>query len=106
MSLHILNVPPGTTLTEHFDSLNIFDKRELLNELEDIKNIYKNSIVTFHKWWAVVIACSILSLAFFFSWWILVYYILLNGFMGFIWWGNWKKVRKFTMVIKYLTSRL
>ena len=34
----LLNQPEGMTLVEYFNTLNIFDKRQLLNELSDVKS--------------------------------------------------------------------
>ena len=40
----INSIKPGVTLDDHFDSLDVFEKREMINELKESKGYFSNNM--------------------------------------------------------------
>lgn len=102
----LLKKPNQMSLIEYFDTLDPFDKRHLLDELEQSKDVFQQSLDGFKPWFAVVIFCSVIGIICLPNIWFILYFCLLSGFMSFLFFKRWNLIRKFKMVINYLTQRL
>lgn len=102
----LLKKPNQMSLIEYFDTLDPFDKRQLLDELEQSKEVFQQSLDGFKPWFAVVIFCSVIGIICLPNIWFILYFCLLSGFMSFLFFKRWNLIRKFKMVINYLTQRL
>lgn len=102
----LLQKPTQMSLIEYFDTLDPFDKRHLLDELEQSKDVYQSSLDGFKPWFAVVIFSSVIGIISLPNIWFILYFCSISGFMSFLFFKRWNLIRKFKMVIRYLTQRL
>jgi hypothetical protein len=102
----LLKKPNQMSLIEYFDTLDPFDKRHLLDELERSKDLYQQSLNGFKPWFGLVIFSSVFGIISLPNVGFILYFCLISGFMSFLFFKRWNLIRKFKMVIRYLTQRL
>lgn len=54
--------PTNMTLVEYFKTLDVFDKRSLINELSDAKSYNDETIRQYMPYFTTVVICTVLSL--------------------------------------------
>lgn len=98
--------PLKMSLVDYFDSLDPFDKRTLLNELENSKEFFENSLDKFKPWLLVVVISSIFGFCMMPNIWTLLYFGSISGFMLWLFFKRYNLIKKFKLVINHLTKRL
>jgi len=105
--VRVLNaIPADKTLEEYFDSLDIFDKREMINDLKYAGDIFSNN---FRKKLILASISFICSFVCYFgireTWFI--YYLILINFLILIFTGiNLRQFMKYYGAAKHFEKRL
>lgn len=102
----INKIPKDLTLTQYFDQLDPFEKRQLLDELETYKSFTQHTIDKFKPYFILVILSSVLGIWCMPTLWSILYFTTISGVMTWFWLKKVKTVKMFTAVHQYLTSRL
>ena len=103
----VLNaIPENMTLTEYFDSLDVFGKRELIDELKymgDVyaKNLSRNMILAGVSW-----LCSFLCYFGIRETWAIYYLIGINIPLTIFFWLNVRNFTNYKGVAKHLEKRM
>ena len=103
----VLNaIPENMTLTEYFDSLDVFGKRELIDELKymgDVyaKNLSRNMILAGISW-----LCSFLCYFGIQETWAIYYLICINIPLTIFFWLNVRNFTNYKGVAKHLEKRM
>lgn len=100
------NLPEGNSMSDFFCTLNIFEKRQLLNELEDIKSSMQKHLDKYKKIVVLVLFlsafCYVCSPCLFTG----IYYASLNACGLYIYYRFNKRIEKYQFLIDYLTFKL
>lgn len=102
----LLKKPTDVTLTDYFNTLNVFDKRTLINELSDVKTNYDDAIKSFMPYYMTVIVCCILGLLISYSTVSLITFGLLFSIVTIFLIKNVRITYKFRIVIDYLNKNM
>ena len=102
----LLNQPEGMTLVQYFNTLDIFEKRQLLNELSDVKNAMDGRLSTYKKIMSFVMIISVIGFMSMPGIYSGIYFGLINLVMLFFLVKNSHQSNKFKFVIDKLTSML
>ena len=102
----LLNQPEGMTLVEYFNTLNIFDKRQLLNELSDVKSSIDGRLSSYKKVMAFVMVFSVVGFMSSPGLYSGIYFGSINVVMLFFLLKNTHQSNKFKFVIDKLTTML
>ncbi len=102
----LLNKPDNLTLVEYFDKLDIFDKRNLLNELKAAKMQIDSSFKSFLPYLVLVLVSSILGVSVLSNIYSYIYFGSISGIMLFFAIKNLKKSFNFKVVIDFLTKKI
>ena len=103
----VLNaIPENMTLTEYFDSLDVFEKRELIDELKYMgevysKNFTRNIILAGVSW-----LCSFLCYFGVQETWFIYYLILINVPLTIFLWLNIRNYTNYNGVARHLEKRM
>lgn len=103
----VLNaIPENMTLTEYFDSLDVFEKRELIDELKYMgevysKNFTRNIILAGLSW-----VCSFLCYFGVQETWFVYYLILINVPLTIFLWLNVRNYTNYSGVARHLEKRM
>lgn len=98
--------PQSITLIEYFNTLNIFEKRQLLDELTDVKSSIDSRLITYKKIMSFVMIISVIGLMLIPGYYSVIYFTVINFFMLFFLVKNSHQSNKFKFVIDKLTSML
>jgi hypothetical protein len=98
--------PSNVTLTEYFKTLNVFEKRELLNELSDAKSYNDKAVKSFTPYFLVVLVCSILGLMISVTPASLLVFGVMTSVMTFFLVKTAKTSIQFKIVIDHLTKNM
>jgi hypothetical protein len=102
----LLNKPEGVTLIEYFNSLNVFDKRTLIDELCDAKLVVDTSVKSTMPYFVLTILASIVGTSFYPTAISFAYFGLLTGFLGYKVFKKLKTSLQFKSVIDYMTVNM
>jgi len=102
----LLKQPEGMTLVEYFNTLNIFEKRQLLNELSDVKSSIDGRLSSYKKVVAFVMIVSVVGFMSLPGLYSGIYFGAINLIMLFFLLKNTHQSNKFKFVIDHLTSML
>ncbi len=102
----LLKQPEGMTLVEYFNTLNIFEKRQLLNELSDVKLSIDGRLSSYKKVVAFVMIVSVVGFMSLPGLYSGIYFGSINLIMLFFLLKNTHQSNKFKFVINHLTSML
>ncbi len=103
----VLNaIPENMTLTEYFDSLDVFEKRELIDELKYMVDVYsknftRNIILAGLSW-----LCSFLCYFGVQETWFIYYLILINVPLTIFLWLNIRNYTNYSGVARHLEKRM
>jgi hypothetical protein len=101
------NLPEGNLIGDYFCTLNIFEKRQLLNELEDIKSSMEKRLSLCKKLMVFVLFLSAFGyVSSYPSLFYGIYYTCLNAYLLFIFYKFTKRTENFQFLIDYLTFKL
>lgn len=102
----LLKQPKDMTLVEYFNTLNIFEKRQLLNELSDVKSSIDGRLSSYKKVVAFVMIVSVVGFMSLPGLYSGIYFGAINLIMLFFLLKNTHQSNKFKFVIDHLTSML
>jgi hypothetical protein len=102
----LLNKPEGVTLIEYFNSLNVFDKRTLIDELSDAKLNVDTSVKYTMPYFVLTIVASIVGISFYPTTLSFAYFGLLTGVLGYMVFKKLKTSFQFKAVIDHMTSNM
>lgn len=102
----LLRKPSNVTLTDYFKSLDVFDKRTLLNELSEAKSYNDAAVKSFTPYFLIVLVCSILGLMISVTPASLIVFGGMTSFMTFFLIKTAKTSIQFKIVIDYLTKNM
>jgi hypothetical protein len=102
----LLSIPKHFSLIDHFDSLDCFEKRALINELKDIVRADRKNLRVVHACFALSVCGAIIYSSFYFYWWYVITILLLNIPSAVMMVRKKKSIGKYEAVIAYLEYRL
>lgn len=103
----ILNsIKPGLSFDEYFDSLNIFEKREMIDELKEVKdyftkNMPRNIFLVFFCYF-----CSIVSYIWIQETWFIYYVLFLNLIPSYFLYSLLYNFSVYSQLVKKYEKRL
>ena len=98
--------PSDVTLVEYFKTLDVFDKRSLINELSGAKSYNDETIKQYMPYFATVVICTILSLLISVTAFSLVFFGGLTLVMTYYLIKTVKTSLQFKFVIDHLTKNM
>jgi hypothetical protein len=103
----ILNaIPPGMDLETYFDSLNIFEKRELIDELEVCRSHFTKHFKQKVHLALISYTCSFVCFFGVGETWFLYYLVVINIPLSIFLFLDFKDAKFYQKVIKKMTSFL
>lgn len=100
------NLPEGNSMSDFFCTLNIFEKRQLLNELEDIKSSMEKRLSLCKKLMVFVLFLSAFGYVSYPSLFYGIYYGCLNAYLLYIFYKFNRRIENYQFLIDYLTFKL
>lgn len=100
------NLPEGNSMSDYFCTLNIFEKRQLLNELEDIKSSTQKHLDKYKKILVLVLFLSAFGYVCLPCLFTGIYYAALNACGLYIYYKFNKRTENYQFLIDYLTFKL
>lgn len=98
--------PKNLSLIEYFNTLNVFDKRELVNELELFKSISDKSLRYFNYLLAFSVLSSVICISILPNILVVSTYTLLSLSVFVIFYKKYKTSIKYKSVIEYLQKNM
>lgn len=102
----LLSIRTHCSLIDHFDPLNCFEKRALINELKEILGADRKKLHVVHTCFALSVCCAIIYSSFYFYWWYVMAILFLNIPSAVMMIRKKKSIEKFEALIAYLEYRL
>ncbi len=102
----LLKKPKNLSLVEYFDTLTVFDKRELINDLIAFKSISDKSLRYFNYLLAFSVLSSVICIAILPNVLVVSTYTLLSLSVFFIFYKKYKTSIKYKSVIDYLQKNM
>lgn len=102
----LATLPPDMSMVDYFKEMNIFEKRQLLNELEEIKLSMDTRLVSFKKSMALAALLSLVGIISLPYIWSVVYFGAINLIFYLLYLKYSKKSINYRALINYLTKRL
>jgi len=98
--------PDNSSLVEYFQTLDVFDKRELINDLRVFKSISDKSLRYFNYLLAFSVLSSVICIAILPNILVVSTYTLLSLSVFFIFYKKYKTSIKYKSVIDYLQKNI
>ena len=102
----IANLPQDMSMVDYFKDMNIFEKRQLLDELEGVKLSIDTRLGSFKKTIALVAFLSVLGIISLPYIWSIVYFGAINVSLYLLFLKYSNKSSNFKFLINYLTNLL
>jgi hypothetical protein len=102
----LLSIPKHYSLIDHFDSLDCFEKRALINELKDLVHADRKNLRVVRTCFALSVCGAIIYSSFYCYGWFIMGSLLLNFPTAVMMVRKKKSITKFEAVIAYLEYRL
>ena len=102
----ILSIPKESNLMEYFDTLNCFDKRDLINEFIMLLNLEQEAIRRSSGYLIVSLLFGALSLCFHYNPWYLLILFAVNTPLMYLIYRSYKYAHKLKCLVRYLEYRL
>jgi hypothetical protein len=102
----ILSVPKDSSLIEYFDSLDCFDKRDLINELKMLFDLERDAIRQSRGYLIASLSFGALSLCFHYNPWYLLIFFAVNAPLMYLIYRSFRFAHKLKYLIRYLEFRL
>lgn len=102
----ILSVPKDTSLIEHFDSLDCFDKRDLINEFKMLLDLERDAIRQARGYLIASLLFGALSLCFHYNPWYLLILFAVNAPLMYLIYRSFRFAHTLKWIIGYLEYRL
>lgn len=102
----LLKKPQEVSLMDYFKSLDVFEKRQLINELSEVKSSIDDRIKASSPYFGVVVLASTLGILMGPSVGAFVYFGLITGIFGFVILKKLKTSLNFKFVIDNMTKNM
>lgn len=102
----ILSVPKDSSLIEYFDSLDCFDKRDLINELKMLLNLEQEALRRSSGYFIASLLFGALSLCFHYNPWYLLILFAVNTPLMYLIYRSYNYANKLKWIVRYLEYRL
>lgn len=102
----LLKKPQGVSLMDYFNSLDIFDKRQLINELSDAKSSIDDSVKASMPYFMIVLVSSILGVILVPTIVAFTYFGLITVIFGFLFLKKIKGSLNFKFVIDHMKENM
>jgi len=102
----LLKKPSGMDLIEYFKSLNVFEKRSLIDELSDVKSNIDKSVKSTMPYFALVFAASVFGTSVYPTALSFIYFGLITVGFGFMITKKVKSSLRFKFIIEHMTKNM
>ena len=102
----ILSIPRDANLIEYFDTLDCFDKRDLINEFKMLLNLEQEAIRRSSGYFIASLLFGALSLCFHYNPWYLLILFAVNTPLMYLIYRSYNYANKLKWIVRYLEYRL